>query len=138
MSMLTRAGTMVRRHRRRYNCNMKGEPRRRSAPTVLQRTENRKLLTTREEQKARLSNASETTAATYSRTRIGGSQTSQKSVSFCVDVPQLELAPPPQRNGRLPCEVSHHKETPSYAKTQVHLVKVSRSYRKKKKCNNVL
>lgn len=78
MSMLTRAGTLVRKHRRRVG-SIKGAPRRRSAPTVLQRSANSRLLTAREEKLARLSIASEAS------NKSNAESSPSKSVSFNMD-----------------------------------------------------
>ncbi len=78
MSMLTRAGTLVRKHRRRVG-SVKGAQRRRSAPTVLQRSANSRLLTAREEKLARLSITSEVSS------KSNAESSPSKSVSFNMD-----------------------------------------------------
>ena len=82
MSMFTRAGTMVRKHRRRLG-SIQNSPRRRSAPTVLQRTGNSKLLTRMEEKVARLSIVSETSTSSFGSSKsTGASASHRKSISL--------------------------------------------------------
>ena len=123
--MLTRAGTMVRKPRRRYNGSIRGNSRRRSAPTVLQRSGNRKLLTRKEEKIARLSNVSEISHCNQ-RVRGSAEQSSQKSVTFSVDTNQLtkQVA---ERNGFVSTDAHLGRDRPYdlHANSRILLMKVS-------------